>query len=207
MSAIERVDKHDYPCQSPARPGSHGGHSFDGNAGPCLTATAMKVPDYRIVRNRAHARLVRAVMSGVGIALVGLLAGGCAAAKPPIKEPRIPPLQTPAPTAIPMGAGAVVGGIDFCGGVFPKAYPRFVAGTVKAYRGELTVKQESPPGSFEYVFPGSPIAQERVKVNEEFRFFLPPGQYVLDVPAPWSPVGVTVQAGVVSTKDISGTCL
>lgn len=167
----------------------------------------MKFPDCRIVRNRTHARLVRAVMSGVGIALVGLLVGGCAAARPPIKELRIPPLQTPVPTAIPMGEGAVVGGIAFCGGVFPKAYPRFVAGAVKVYRGELTVKQESPPGSFEYVFPGAPIAQERVKVNQEFRFFLLPGQYVLDVPAPWIPVAVTVQAGEVSTKDISGECL
>lgn len=155
----------------------------------------------------ARPRLVLAIISGSGIAVAGLLVGGCAAAPMSIKEPHIPPLQTPSPTALPLGEGALEGGIDFCGGVFPKVYPRFVAGTVEVYRGELAIEQESPPGSFKYIFPGAPITQEKVKVNQEFRFLLPPGQYVLDVPAPWSPVAVVVRAGAVLTKDIPGTCL
>lgn len=144
---------------------------------------------------------------GAGILLTVLMTTGCAATPAPPGPPRIPPLQTPAPTTIPVGDGAVVGGIDFCAGVFPKVYPQFVAGTVKVYRGSLTTEPTSPSGSFRYVLPGVVVAQTKVGVNQEFRLILPPGEYVLAVPAPWSPVGVTVRPGATSVKDIPGLCL
>ena len=136
-----------------------------------------------------------------------LIATGCAATPAPLPKPRIPPLQTPAPTTIPAGDGAVVGGIDFCAGVFPKVYPQFVAGTVKVYRGSLTTEPTSPSGSFRYVLPGVMEARTKVRVNQEFRFILPPGEYVLDVGAPWIPVEVAVRPGATSVKDIPGACL
>ena len=148
-----------------------------------------------------------AAICGVGILLAVLLAAGCAATPAPLPKPRIPPLQTPAPTTIPVGDGAVVGGIDFCAGVLPKVYPQFVAGTVKVYRGSLTTEPTSPPGSFRYVLPGVVVAQTKVRVNQEFRFILPPGEYVLEVPAPWIPVEVAVRPGATSVKDIPGVCL
>lgn len=144
---------------------------------------------------------------GVAVALAGLMATGCAATPVPLRAPRIPPLQTPVPTIIPVGEGAVVGGIDLCGGVIPKVHPQFEAGTVKVFRGSLTTEQASPPGSFQYVLPGVPVAQVKVRVNQEFRFFLPPGDYVLDVGAPWIPVEVAVRSGATSVNDIPGACL
>ena len=144
-----------------------------------------------------------AAICGAGI----LLATGCAATPAPLPKPMIPPLQTPAPTTIAVGDGAVVGGIDFCAGVLPKVYPRFVAGTVKVYRGSLTTEPTSPPGSFRYVLPGVVVAQAKVRVNQEFRFILPFGEYVLDVGAPWIPVEVAVRPGARSVKDIPGVCL
>jgi hypothetical protein len=101
----------------------------------------------------------------------------------------------------------VVGGIDLCGGVIPKVHPQFEAGTVKVFRGSLTTEPASPPGSFQYVLPGVPVAQVKVRVNQEFRFFLSPGDYVLDVGAPWIPVEVAVRSGATSVKDIPGACL
>ena len=148
-----------------------------------------------------------AAICGVGILLAVLLAAGCAATPAPLSQPRIPPLQTPAPTTIAVGDGAVVGGIAFCAGVLPEVYPRFVAGTVKVYRGSLTTEPTSPPGSFRYVLPGVVVAQTKVRVNQEFRFILPPGEYVLAVPAPWIPVEVAVRPGATSVKDIPGVCL
>ena len=148
-----------------------------------------------------------AAICGVGILLTTLIATGCAATPAPPRPPRIPPLQTPAPTTIPAGDGAIVGGIDFCAGVFPKVYPRFVAGTVKVFRGSLTTEPTSPSGSFRYVLPGVMEARTKVRVNQEFRFILPPGEYVLDVGAPWIPVEVAVRPGATSVKDIPGACL
>ena len=144
---------------------------------------------------------------GAGILLTVLMATGCAATAVPLTQPRIPPLQAPAPTTIPVGDGAVVGGIDFCAGVFPKVYPRFVAGAVKVFRGSLTTEPTSPSGSFRYVLPGVVVAQTKVRVNQEFRFIVPPGEYVLDVGAPWIPVEVAVRPGATSVKDIPGLCL
>ncbi len=148
-----------------------------------------------------------AAICGAGILLTALLAAGCAATPAPLSQPRIPPLQTPAPTTIPVGDGAVAGGIDFCAGVLPKVYPRFVAGTVKVFRGSLTTEPTSPSGSFRYVLPGVVVAQTKVRVNQEFRFILPPGEYVLDVGAPWIPVEVAVRPGATSVTDIPGVCL
>ncbi len=101
----------------------------------------------------------------------------------------------------------MVGGIDLCGGVIPKVHPQFEAGTVKVYRGALTTRQVSPSGSFQYVLPKAQVAIEKVKVNQEFRFFLPPGDYVLDVGAPWIPVGVAVRSGTTTLTEIPGVCL
>ena len=188
------------------------GHPFDLDPGPCLTAAAMMVSDQPVAddtfsRKPFRSRPTWAVVSGIVIVLTGLFAGGCAATPTPPRAPHIPPLQTPAPTAIPVGDGAVVGGIDICGGVIPKVHPRFVAGTVRVYRGALSTKPGSSPGSFQYVLPGAQIAEEKVKVNQEFRFFLTPGKYVLDVEAPWDPVSIVVRAGAVSTRDVPGSCL
>jgi hypothetical protein len=171
------------------------------------TYSGQSVAANRFPRGVLRCRLSLAAICGVGIVLAALLAAGCAATPTAPKAPRIPPLQTPAPTAIPVGDGAVVGGIDICGGVIPKVHPRFVAGTVRVYRGALSTKPGSSPGSFQYVLPGAQIAEEKVKVNQEFRFFLTPGKHVLDVEAPWDPVSIVVRAGAVSTRDVPGSCL
>ncbi len=99
------------------------------------------------------------------------------------------------------------GGIDFCAGVFPKAYPRFVAGTVKVFRGTLKSEPASPSNGVQYVLPGVAVARAKVGVNQEFQFILPPGDYVLDVGPPWSAVEVVVRPGATSVKDIPGGCL
>lgn len=144
---------------------------------------------------------------GSGVVLAGLLASACAASPAPAKVPHYPPLQTPTPTAIPVGDGAVPGGIGLCAGVVPKVHPRFVAGTVKVYLGGLETEPAAPSGSFRYVLPAQVVAQAHVRVNQEFRFFLPPGTYVLVVGAPWFPVQVSVHLGQSSWQVISGGCI
>lgn len=151
--------------------------------------------------------IMRTVASLVIMAATGLGAAGCAGGRAPIREPQLPPLRTPLPTTIPAGEGAVVGGIDICGGVIPKVHVRFVAGRVEVFAGPLPVTPDSPPGSVPYPSSSSPLTTVTVGVNQEFRLVLPPGQYVLVVGAPWVPVPVLVRAGTTVRKDIPGECL
>ena len=144
-----------------------------------------------------------AAICGVGILLAVLLAAGCAATPAPLSQPRIPPLQTPAPTTIAVGDGAVVGGIDFCAGVLPKVYPRFVAGTGVFLRGSMSSVPVSP-GVTRTLLPQVEVSSEKVGTNQEFRLVLAPGSYVLSAVAPWAPVAVRVRAGETSWRTIPG---
>lgn len=171
-----------------------------------LSSGGPTAPD-RSSRRLVWWRVHRTFMLGSGVVLAGLLTSACAAGPAPVKVPRFPPLQTPAPTAVPAGEGVVLGGIGLCAGVVPKVHPRFVAGTVKVYLGGLETEPAPPSGSFRYVLPGHPVAHEHVRVNQEFRFLLPPGTYVLAVGAPWFPVQVSVHPGQSSWKVIPGGCL
>ena len=149
-------------------------------------------------------RRVRA--SRAAATLAGLLVTGCAGS-PPSPTPRsIPPLRTPIPTTIPLGQGAVVGGIGFCGGVVPKVHPRFVAGTVVVLRGSISSVAASP-GVTRMVLPQAEVASEKVGANQEFRFLLAPGSYILSAGAPWAPVAVTVRSQQTSWHTIPGLCI
>jgi hypothetical protein len=100
----------------------------------------------------------------------------------------------------------VEGGIDFCAGVYPKRYPKFVAGTVKVFPGTLAAPSPITTGSQLFRPSGVPVSQVTVGVNQEFWIALPPGQYVLEVGDPWLPVGVSIVPGATAREDIPGSC-
>jgi hypothetical protein len=128
---------------------------------------------------------------------VGLGASGCSSA-PRATTPT--PVGLPLPT--PISAGLLVGGLEPCSGIFLPTLP-FAAGTIVVLRGTR---------SADGALPTTIVAAQTVPSGGQFRFSLPPGQYVLvghytepTVIAPW--VSVTVTAATTTTQDIPNRCV
>jgi hypothetical protein len=106
--------------------------------------------------------------------------------------------------------GIVVGGIQPCYGIAPQTPPGYAAGTVVVLRGVTTLKTAGP-GVQQTVFPTETVTTALVRKDEQYRFSLPPGQYVLVAHleaasvVPW--VSVSVTAGQTTHEDIPNMCL
>jgi len=158
------------------------------------------VPRRRLTPASHMARVaaVTAVLS------TGICLAGCQTALPEMPS-------SLATMIIPSGDGAVTGGIDACFGVPPKKKPGFVAGTVVVFGGSVT--QVPVPGGDKYLLPSDMVMTRSVEAHQTYRFFLPPGKYVLvghyagskigDL-QPW--VGATVLAGKNLVQNISNEC-
>jgi hypothetical protein len=75
--------------------------------------------------------------------------------------------------------GTVVGGIEPCVGI-SLAPVHFVSGTVVALRGSQTTV-EIASGEYKPILPHTEVARQTVRSRQEYRFALPPGNYVLHV--------------------------
>jgi hypothetical protein len=79
----------------------------------------------------------------------------------------------------PASTGTVVGHIDACSGMSePK---RFVGGSVVALRGRIQLERLAD-GVGQQVLPALVVARRVVPAGGEYRFDLPAGHYVIDLP-------------------------
>jgi hypothetical protein len=111
----------------------------------------------------------------------------------------------------PTSTGVVTGGIEPCQGIISAGGPRYAAGTVTVYVGELQWKSTAPQTTVP-IFPDDIVATVHVDENSTYRFVLQPGAYVLrahyDAPtdaAPW--ISVNIRAGQTAVEDIPDTCI
>jgi len=150
------------------------------------------------------ASLMARVAAMTAVLSAGICLAGCQTAIP----------ETPSSLAtmiIPSGDGAVTGGIDACFGVPPKKKPGFVAGTVVVFGGSVT--QVPVPGGDKYLLPSDMVMTRSVEAHQTYRFFLPPGKYVLvghyagsmiGGLQPW--IAATVVAGKNLVQNIPNEC-
>jgi hypothetical protein len=104
--------------------------------------------------------------------------------------------------------GVVIGHIDACSGL-PQA-ARYVAGSIVALLGVIST-QPAGNGENRTVLPPDEVGHQRVSTGGEYRFALPPGNYVIDLPHydggnVGSFVSVVIHAGATVDADLPNTC-
>jgi hypothetical protein len=112
-----------------------------------------------------------------------------------------PPQQQP--------IGTLVGHIDTCAGMIGPGVPPYTGGTVVVLRGVVHAPKANRNGR--PTLPTDAVGRQTVASGGEFRFALPPGPYVLDLPhyigsnfgTYWS---VVVRAGTTVRSDIPSAC-
>jgi uncharacterized membrane protein len=113
-------------------------------------------------------------------------------------------LLSSAAFVVPDTKGVISGGIIPCSGLDLPNGPHYSAGAVTVLKGRVTWRT-TPQGNVQDVLPTGVVAQQSVATNENYRFVLNPGSYVLQ--AGISYTSVTLQPGVDVNLDVPNMCI
>lgn len=110
-------------------------------------------------------------------------------------------------SSVPAGKGVVTGGIQWCSALGER--PGSAPGPVIVVKGSSVPNTPHAFGQWRAHL--RPVAQERVRTNQSYRFVLPPGRYILMAyphTGHYHPVQeVTVKQGRTVRADITNGCI